>query len=112
MIGRRVGPRLLIVTLVILLVILQYKLWFATGGVGSMVSLHHSLEAQYAQNTQLQERNHVLDAEVTDLKNGGQAIEERARNNMGMIKKGETFYQIVPDPSVNHANNTHTGNHG
>lgn len=80
---------------VLLLVLLQYRLWF---GNGSMTEVHH-LEKQISQieeqNQQLKERNLSLTAEVLDLKQGEEAIEERARSEMGMIKYDETFYQII-----------------
>jgi cell division protein FtsB len=80
---------------VLLLVLLQYRLWF---GNGSMTEVHH-LEKQISQmeekNQQLKERNLSLTAEVLDLKEGKEAIEERARSEMGMIKYDETFYQII-----------------
>jgi cell division protein FtsB len=80
---------------VLLLVLLQYRLWF---GNGSMTEVHH-LEKQISQmeedNQVLKERNLSLAAEVLDLKQGQEAIEERARSEMGMIKYDETFYQII-----------------
>lgn len=80
---------------VILLLLLQYRLWI---GNGSMTEVHH-LEDQIhqvqQQNDNLKERNLSLAAEVLDLKQGQEAIEERARSEMGMIKYDETFYQIV-----------------
>lgn len=79
----------------LLLVLLQYRLWV---GNGSMTEVHH-LEDQISQTQQenhdLKERNLSLAAEVMDLKQGQDAIEERARSEMGMIKYDETFYQIV-----------------
>ncbi len=80
---------------VILLILLQYRLWF---GNGSLTEVHH-LEDQISkieqENESLKERNLSLAAEVHDLKQGHDAIEERARSEMGMIKYDETFYQIV-----------------
>ena len=59
--------------------------------------MQHDVQAQKEENSRLADRNRVLEAEVGDLKDGVAAIEERARNELGMIKKGETFYQIVGD---------------
>jgi cell division protein FtsB len=87
--------RLLSTILVLLLVLLQYRLWF---GNGSLTDIHHLdaiKQAQLEENTMLRERNQSLAAEVVDLKQGLAAIEERARSEMGMIKEGETFYQII-----------------
>ena len=92
--------RLLSTILVLLLVLLQYRLWF---GNGSLTDIHHLdaiKRAQLEENTMLRERNQSLAAEVVDLKQGLAAIEERARSEMGMIKDGETFYQII-GPTTN-----------
>lgn len=81
-----------------LLLLLQYPLWFGTGGVFAIWALHQEITAQRAENTKLAERNRALAADVIDLKEGLAAIEERARIELGMIKKGETFYQVVEAP--------------
>lgn len=80
--------------LAILILLLQYPLWFGKGGWLKMRELEHELETQKQVNRQTQSRNAVLDAEVRDLKQGNAAIEERARSGLGMIKQGEVFYQI------------------
>ena len=87
--------KILIAILVVLLALLQYRLWFGQGSVKSVLVLKKQVAAQQANNAKLQERNQVLLAEVKDLQKGHQAVEERARNELGMIKKGETFYQVV-----------------
>ena len=84
-----------IVALLVLLLLLQYKLWFGDGNMQEVWHLEEAIEKQKNENTHLRERNAMLEAEVNDLKQGLQAIEERARSEMGMIKKGETFYQII-----------------
>ncbi|MCG8325839.1 MAG: cell division protein FtsB [Thiotrichales bacterium] len=81
--------------LILLLVLLQYRLWF---GNGSLTEIHHLVtikEAQLEENSDLAERNKSLAAEVIDLKGGLDAIEERARSEMGMIRENETFFQII-----------------
>lgn len=91
--------RLVTTFLLLLLVLLQYRLWF---GNGSLTDIHHLTaikEAQIQENSVLEERNLSLAAEVIDLKQGLDAIEERARSEMGMIKEEETFYQIVGSTS-------------
>ena len=87
--------RKLIFFLVILLVYLQYRLWMGDGGLLELWNVHQEVEAQRDENARLRERNEALDAQVLDLKQGLDAIEERAREDMGMVKQGETFYQIV-----------------
>ena len=62
---------------------------------GRRRNLHQEVEAQREENARLRERNEALNAQVLDLKQGLDAIEERAREDMGMVKQGETFYQIV-----------------
>ena len=87
--------RKLILFLVILLVYLQYRLWLGDGGLLDLWNVHQEVEAQRDENARLRERNEALNAQVMDLKQGLDAIEERAREDMGMVKQGETFYQIV-----------------
>ncbi len=81
--------------LVALILLLQYPLWLGKGGWLKVLDLDRQVEAQKQANRQTQTRNAVLDAEVRDLKQGTEAIEERARNELGMIKRDEVFFQIV-----------------
>lgn len=90
--------RSILLIFVALFFLLQYQLWFATGGILSAYRLNKNLNYQVAENKKLEERNAILMADIFDLKHGNQAIEERARNDLGMIKRGEVFYQI-PNPS-------------
>jgi cell division protein FtsB len=85
----------LLILLVILLVYLQYSLWFGDGSLQDVWRLHKDVEQQHQQNAVLRERNEALEAEVLDLQQGLEAIEEHAREDLGMIKKGETFYQVI-----------------
>ena len=87
--------KIILAILIMVLVVLQYDLWLGKGGIGDAVSLHHAIETQRQENVQLRERNQTLAADVQDLKQGLAAIEERARNELGMIRDGETFYQII-----------------
>lgn len=87
--------RWLTILLIALLLGLQYKLWVGEGSLAEIWSLHQAGEVQREENAGLKERNAALEAEVHDLKQGLDAIEERARSELGMIKDGETFYQIV-----------------
>ncbi|HKK05160.1 MAG: cell division protein FtsB [Gammaproteobacteria bacterium] len=90
--------RFLAVILGILLLVLQYDLWFSSGGLANVSRLERRVAEQRGENERLAERNHALEAEVRDLKGGREAIEERARSELGMIKPGETYYQIVEEP--------------
>jgi cell division protein FtsB len=81
--------------LLTLLVLLQYRLWFGDGSVREDAQLQVQIDAQEEQNARLRERNRTLAAEVQDLKKGTTAIEERARTDLGMVGKSETFYQVV-----------------
>lgn len=78
--------------------VLQYPLWFGNGGLFAAWELKREIAAQREENGRLRERNQALAAEVVDLKQGLAAVEERARVELGMIKKGETFYQVIDDP--------------
>jgi cell division protein FtsB len=91
--------RLVPLVLLLLLVMLQFQLWFGVGNVPAAMKLRSQGEAQAAENAALAKRNAALAAEVADLKQGQAAIEERARNELGMVKKGESFYQIVQAPA-------------
>ncbi|MCF6211733.1 MAG: cell division protein FtsB [Gammaproteobacteria bacterium] len=85
----------IIAVLAVLFVLLQYKLWFGEGSMMEVWKLDRAIAVQGAENAQLLERNQALAAEVADLKQGVDAIEERARRELGMIKKGEIFFQVV-----------------
>ena len=81
--------------LAVLVLALQYPLWFGKGGWMRVRDLERSLAQQHEANARLKARNDALDAEVRDLKEGNEAIEERARLELGMVKRDETFYQLV-----------------
>lgn len=98
-ISRFSWKRLVPLLLVLLLALLQFQLWFGIGNVPSAMRLKSQVEAQAAENAALAKRNAALAAEVSDLKGGQAAIEERARAELGMVKRGETFYQIVQAPA-------------
>ncbi len=91
--------KVVIAILLIFLSALQVKLWVGEDGIQELRRLERAIMEQEQENERLKERNQALDAEVKDLKEGLEAIEERARNELGMIKKGEVFYQIV-EPSA------------
>lgn len=87
--------RWLIAGLVICLVFLQYRLWVGDGSLAEVVQLQKKIEQQTAENQRLTERNQQLAREVEELKTGLKSIEARARQEMGMIKEGETFFMVV-----------------
>jgi len=87
--------KFVLVLLVVLFCYLQYRLWFGDGNLPEVIQLGNEIEAQREENVRLRERNATLDAEVRDLQQGLDAVEERAREDLGMVKDGETFYQIV-----------------
>ena len=80
--------------LVALIVLLQYPLWLGKGGWLRVWDMDRALQSQREVNQQLEQRNAALDAEVRDLKNGYDAIEERARYELGLVKDGEMFVQV------------------
>ena len=90
--------RWLIALLLIVLVLLQFKLWFGEGGATDVRRLEARVAEQTEKNTALETRNAELRAEVEDLRERLEAVEERARSELGLIKEGEEFYQVVPAP--------------
>ena len=84
--------------LALLLALLQYPLWLGQGGWLAVHQADEKVAAQLAVNTQLQARNDVLAADVQDLQKGGDAIEERARSELGMVKPNELFVRLVRGP--------------
>jgi cell division protein FtsB len=90
--------RFLTAILFALLVFLQYRLWVGEGSLAEVNHLKAEIESLKQELVDLRKRNHALEAEVEDLRSGQDAIEERARSELGMLKEGETFYQVVPSP--------------
>lgn len=84
-----------ILLLIGLFIFLQYRLWFESGGIKDMISLKHKLALQTAENEKLKTQNDQLLFQIERLQNSKDAVEGRARNELGMVKKGEKFYQIV-----------------
>ena len=89
--------KILLALLLVALIGLQYKLWFGDGSLSEVVQLARELEIQKRKLQELEERNRILEAQVLDLQNGLDAFEEKARNDLGMIKEGETFIQLIPE---------------
>lgn len=87
--------KILLTSLAIILLSLQLQLWLGEGSVRSLSLLESELDDQQAANADLQARNRLLEIEVVDLKNGLEAVEERARSELGMIGDDEVFYLII-----------------
>ena len=83
-----------------LIVALQYPMWLGKGGWLQVREYDRALAEQREQNAQLKARNEALDADVRDLKTGSEAIEERARSELGMIRQDEVFFQLQPAGST------------
>ena len=100
--------RLLTIVFAALIALLQYPLWLGKGGWLHVWEIDRQVTLQKDGNAKLQVRNAALDAEVRDLKQGYDAVEERARYELGMIKQDEIFFQILektpqvraPEPAV------------
>lgn len=90
--------RIVTLILFVLLVLLQFKLWFGDGGYTEVKHLEERVEQQKQTNSELLQRNAELQAEVIDLREKLDAVEERARKELGLIKPAEEFYQVVPPP--------------
>ncbi len=88
--------RVIALVLFAVLVFLQYRLWLSEGGMREVWRLRSEIEAQRLEIDTLRERNSTLAAEVQDLKKGRTAVEERARTDLGMVARGETFFQVAP----------------
>lgn len=87
-------PRVLFWILIVLFFFLQLRLWIGEGSLAEVWQLNGAIERQQTENHLLEERNKRLRAEVKNLKEGLEAVEERARTQLGMIKEDETFFLI------------------
>jgi len=93
--------RVLTLTLAALIVLIQYPLWLGKGSWFRVWEVDQQIRSQREANRQLQARNNALDAEVRDLKVGVEAVEERARSELGMIRQDEIFFQVLePAPAA------------
>lgn len=88
--------RILMLVLILLLVFFQYKLWVEKQGLSQIVRLQNQLAEITAKNTELEKQNDQLQVKVDACKKNTSAYEARAREELGMVKKGEVFYQVVP----------------
>jgi cell division protein FtsB len=88
--------RWFIAVLAVLVLLLQYRIWIARDGAREVLQLREAVQAQQSENQRVQQRNRQLAAEVRDLKQGFGALEERARSELGLVTRNETYYQVVP----------------
>lgn len=88
-------PYWLFVVLILLLGGLQYRLWVGEGSLAQVSGLNEQIAEQQGENQRLLERNRILEAEVMELKQGMETVEERARHELGMVKEGETLFQLT-----------------
>ena len=91
--------RWLLLSLLVLLGALQYRLWFAEGSLAEQHRLELQVDEQTLINSELQARNSVLDREVLELQSGNNGVEQRAREQLGLIGEDETFYQVDDSPT-------------
>jgi len=96
--------RILAIVFVLLILALQYPMWLGKGGWLQLRELNAQVAAQRQVNAELKARNEALDAEVRDLKQGVEAVEERARSELGMIRQDEVFFQLPADTPPARAN--------
>lgn len=92
--------KLILFALVFILILLQVRLWSGAGSFSEIDRLSDEIAVQEAENAKLAQRNEALREEVNDLKTGLDSIEERARSELGLIRKGETFYLIVEEEAA------------
>lgn len=89
--------RIISLLLIVFLALLQYRLWFGKNSVPDYLALKDEMQRQQLANEKLTQRNKLIYADIDDLKSGLEAMEERARNELGMIKQGETFFRLIPN---------------
>lgn len=89
--------RYFLLTLIALIALVQWVLWFGNDGIIDLWESRQNLYASMMENSELERRNNELKAEVVDLQTGLQAVEERARSELGLVKQDETFIQIIED---------------
>ena len=90
--------RWLLLVLLLLLGVMQYRLWLGEGSLAEQHRLELQVEEQTLINSELTARNAVLEREVLELQNGNKGLEQRAREQLGLIREGETYYQVVDSP--------------
>ena len=89
--------RWLLIALLVLLCVMQYRLWLGEGSLAERHRLQQQVEEQTRINEDLRARNAVLEREVLELQTGNKGLEQRAREQLGLVKEGEVYYQVVED---------------
>ncbi len=89
--------RILLAVLLALVLILQYRLWFAEGGIAEGVRLREKIAVEEQRNAELKARNDVLTRQVLELQNGHRAVEQHAREELGLVKEDEYYFQFVEE---------------
>ena len=87
--------KIILSIIIVLVALLQYRLWYGDGGIEEIKAYQQRLDDLMEQVEEKKERNEALYAEVEDLRKGQEAVEERARDELGMIREGETFFQVL-----------------
>lgn len=90
--------RWLLAGLLLLLVLLQYRLWLAEGGIAEVVRLQARIEQERERNSELETRNAELERQVLELQTGNRVLELRARQDLGLVRDGEIYFQFKDDP--------------
>jgi cell division protein FtsB len=93
--------KIVIIVLALLFMALQYHLWFGEGSWPRAQAVREKLELQMSENEKLQQSNATMEAEVLDLKTGLDAIEERARVDLGLVRQGDEYFQIIQPEKLN-----------
>ncbi|MCH8501766.1 MAG: cell division protein FtsB [Aliidiomarina sp.] len=88
--------RVVTAILILLVLALQYRIWFGQHGVKDYRELQNDLARQEQINATLQQRNQLIEADIKDLRNALEAVEERARNELGFVRPEETFFRLIP----------------
>jgi cell division protein FtsB len=98
--------KILVAVLILIFIGLQYRLWIGDGSFADMDRLEQQVSIQESENNELEERNDALLREVEELQTGMDAIEEHARNELGLIREGETFFLIIEEEQAGQNTNT------
>ncbi|MCC5856428.1 MAG: cell division protein FtsB [Idiomarina sp.] len=88
--------RLIALCMLGIVILLQYRIWFGQYGAGDLRQLRQEVARQSDSNQALQQRNQLLYADIEDLRSAQEAVEERARNELGLVKSDETFFRLIP----------------